>query len=281
MRYTFGYGNNNGVFGEIPRVYLEDTDDLLPLSAADSIRVDILYDKKEESRLLVYWRVGEKNIWVRVMCYANDKRFKKQLKEDRALAEKIINFLLECPENQKERRDLELGGKLAKSAVPEKLATMIDQIETWMRTLNFQDSKVSNITNQRYGPKVTKEGYYMFVVTQNAFSVSFHPDDFSPEYDFILLDFDPQKEPPEVNDECVSWKREKTKILVVLPHDSSNKQIADHYGYRAVYDEFVRKKKEEEAADRIRQDEYSIRVDERRKKEDKKAEEELRNALLL
>jgi len=276
MRYRF-CDHDKGRAGEIPYILLEGLDELLPISKASAIKVYFLSDKKEDTDLLICWRVGDEGILVEERCVAGDKRFKEQLKGDAEFAEKFIDFLLKCPEKKDDRKPLELNGKLSKDEVSEKLRDMIEQIEVWKDALNFQSSKVQNILNLRYGPKVTEDGFYVFVVDRNAFSVSFHPDDFSPEYDFMLLDF---KESPEVDENSASWKRLITKILVVLPHDSANEKIANHYDYRAVYREFIKRKKEDEKSNKEKQDKYSIEVDERRKKETKEAENNLRKALL-
>jgi len=70
--------------------------------------------------------------------------------------------------------------------------------------------------------------------------------DEEPEWSIPLFEFDPQKQPPLVDEEAAWWELPDEKVIVVLFHESADEKVAEYYGYQDTLKQFQRRHKEQE-----------------------------------
>lgn len=275
-RYFWSGLRRNGDVGELPGIKIFAGEELPPIDKADMIRITILKDrpsdKLEESEFWIYWWIDSARAKLWTECRANDERFKKQYKEKPEFAEKIIEFLQHAADTvfrREEARNLKVGEFLDESLVPEYLKPFFSDVKGWNEFL--KPIREKNWFNFHYGAGVTDDGWYQFVT--NWYHVKSKEEMSIVEEDIIM--FNPQAS-PTVENWCVWWKLPAKKIIVIVPHDSSDKDFAEHFGYSEVYQQYLDNKKRKEDGEEKRFKEFCERSD----KERQQTKQGLRNVLL-
>ena len=236
-----------GQLGEIPYIEIRDGKDIPPLNKAYRIHVDSWRcDRPERSGIVASWAILGTEVMLKLYCKADDPRLKIQYQADNSLAAKIIDilFLPEQPDKQsKQYRRIETETTIPKEEIPEMLRPFVTQVEKW-KTF-FQQPTMKELRGRHY-VSVSGEGYYMAYIVGSCLRLGYIP-----TLEHMLngmprvsgFDFDPKTEPPTVFDEGIYWELPEQKILVILPHDSSNERVAAYYGYLEQFQRHMEAKK--------------------------------------
>lgn len=286
--YLFAGGKTSGSCGMLPYINLNDMEELPPIDKVHSIEIDIFYkDKLKESRLFFNWRSNEDKVYLRLMCYANDNRLKKQLKEKPDFLEKFVNFLI----SGNNEKILNTGIELLESDIPQNLISFIKQIKVWE---NFLDSfRENNSFNFRFGTAISSdkgyEGYYIFVIDAHHLRLPRKKDDFDVGNFHIyaaidsvaVFDFNPKDNPPVIDNDgnSIWWPIHEKKIILLLPHSCTVPKIVEYYGYQESYKIFLAKKKQQEDREKEILNQIYENAEEK-KSENEKIKNALRKSLI-
>lgn len=239
-----------GQLGDMPYIEIRDGEEVPPLNKANLIYVDIWHSgEPASSRLVILWVVSDTKVVLKLYCQADDPRLKMQYQEDNSLAEKILDILLLAEQRDKklgEYRRIETKTTISKEELPEIFRPFVTRIEKWQAF--FQKPAMKELRGRHY-VSVSGEGYYMAYIIGSCLRLGYVP-----TLEDILngealpgdwgLDFNPKTEPPTVFDEGVYWELPEPKILVIVPHDSSNEEVAAYYGYPEQFQKHVEATKE-------------------------------------
>ncbi|MDD5043744.1 MAG: hypothetical protein PHD51_03735 [Patescibacteria group bacterium] len=241
--FRWGGGTTiEGHYLEIPRLSLNTRQhELPPINRARKIELHHLHNGDYENcELIITWETRDEGAIFEAVCKLNDDCLKKQFKKNPVFLDKLLDFIQKCQEDQEKKPEaLELGGKIVLSDVPPDFREAVKQIKIWAEFLYPFWEDIS--WSQRVlfeKARISKEGYYQFII--NWYHLKLSKEKRCPHNSHELaFDFDP---PPQTNEHAAWWTLEDEKIQIVLPHEHSDQQIADYYGYGKVYEQYLKNK---------------------------------------
>ncbi|MDO8590814.1 MAG: hypothetical protein Q7R65_02435 [bacterium] len=240
-----------GQLGEMPSIEIRDKEEIPPLNKSYVIYVDIRHDELAKSRFAIVWAVSDSGVTLKLYCPSDDSRLKKQYQANPSVAETILNLLLLPEERGKvseQYRRIQTQTTISKEEIPELLRPFVTQVEMWQTF--FQKPAMKQLRGHHY-VSVSGEGYYMAYISASSLRLGCGGPSFEEVFDGAWpgpwgFDFDPKTEPPTTVDDAIYWKLAEPKILVILPHDSSNERVATYYSYLELFQKYVVAKKEQE-----------------------------------
>ncbi len=241
-----------GMLGEIPYIEIRDCEDIPSLNKANLIYIDIWNrDERVRSRIVIIWVVSGTEVTLKLHCYADDHRLKKQYREDNLLAEKIIGILCLPDQNLKqasEYRRIENRTTISKWEIAEPFQSFVGQVELWK--VFFQQPDIGQLRGHHY-VHVNTEGYYLAYISAGSLrfgqcpSIEVGEANFDKSYSEATgLYFDPKTRPPVLVNNGIYWELPEFKILVILPHDASNERVAEYYNYSEAFQKYEQSKRE-------------------------------------
>lgn len=243
-----------GRLGETPYIEIRDGEDIPGFDKACLIYVDLWNARQPvRSRVVVVWKVSGSEVVLKLYCNADDSRLKKQFQADLTLTDKILKILFLPDQKLKstqEYRRIETNTSIPKDEAHELFRGLVSQVETWQAF--FKQPAMNKLQGHHY-VYVSQEGYYLAYISRGCLRLGLKPAAEDLEVKGFLesypvysegFDFDPQMEPPTVVDNGIYWELPEPKILVILPHDSSNERVAAYYGYLESFRKYEADKKE-------------------------------------
>jgi len=288
IKYFLGEGRD-GVSGEIPGIFIDQEEALLPVNKLYEAKISFLSDTIEESKIVLIWWVGKEEIFVKAGCRLNDERLKGQLKENAELAEKLIKWVVECKSSlTRKKEELCINEKVPEADIFEELKPYVTQVEKWKKFISAVNKNGG--LNLRYGSRIGDDDFYNLVIHRDAlfipevdnyrrFLLDNIPDEeLDAEFSVFptLFRFNSKKHPPRVDEKSISWELPKKKVRIILPHHFTTKEVVAYYGYEEMYQKFLKDREATRIADSERSKAWS-EISEAEKKESK---EKLRKILL-
>lgn len=248
-----------GQLGEIPSIKIQEGEEVPPLNMTYAIYVSSLNrDEPVKCQLTLVWITEGTEVELKHYCRADDFRLKNQYQTNLSLVERVLDILL-LPEQRdkppEQYRRIETKTTILKEEIPESLQPFVTQVEKWQ--VFFQKPAMKQLRG-RYYVNVSGEGYYLAFISSGCLRLGYEP-----TIDDLLegaipgdsgFDFKPETEPPTFVDDGIYWELSEPKILVILPHKSSNERVAAYYGYLDVFQSYTQSKQKE-------QDEFNARFE--------------------
>lgn len=276
-----------GGYLETPHLWLGQGEKKLPpIDKADHIEVNYVPQNNdyEKSEIYITWITKDERAILKTRCALKDERLKKQFRENPAFLDEFLDFLQEYQKNpEKENQTLTLKKIVALSDIPDDFREEAKQIKVWDDFLKpYREDVCSNqLSFLNYKAHISKNGYYLFLIRSENLKLSkigfpFNCND-------LVFDFDPETEPPEVDEYAAIWTLEDKKICVVLLHKDTIRDVVNYYGYQEEFQKFKENRKTEQERQRQEQKEFEEASEKRRAEEEeeaKKKKEEAHKKLL-
>ncbi|KKT24526.1 MAG: hypothetical protein UW11_C0045G0001 [Parcubacteria group bacterium GW2011_GWA2_43_9b] len=265
--YSFRYvGADLGLFnispGTIPWIKIRDDEELPVLAKLSRVWLIFRGNQLESSRLGFEWQVKDSDVVLATFCPANDARLISQYKNLNGfgIAEQIIDLIMRdlhrnIGGKNQNKAGILFGSQLLESEIPAALKPFVDQVKRWKKFLApiHETENIAIYMSRGQKSQINGENYYLLPIPIYAltFSREVHLELFGPcrESGETLFDFDPQKQPPSVDEAGAWWELPDEKVIVVLFHDYANERVARYYGYESTWQQF----KERQGAQRKRE----------------------------